>query len=95
MLQLEENKQETTPHLVAAQHALDQIAQRSPEILAAGQVVLVNEEHVLLEARVQMRLQTELPDDGVVVAVNVSVDTIHALEDLAHQGRERLGEGDA
>lgn len=80
---------------VAPQHAVDQVAQRAPVVLPAGKVVLVDEEHVLLEAGVEVRLEPELADHGVVVAVDVGVDAVHALEDLAHEGRERLGEGDA
>lgn len=57
--------------------------------------MLVDEEHVLLEASVEMRLQAELSDDGVVVAVDVSVDAIHALEDLTDQRGERLRKGHA
>lgn len=57
--------------------------------------MLVDEQDVLLEACIQMRLETELADHGVVVAVNVGVDTVHALEDLADQRWERFGEGDA
>ena len=46
--------------------------------------MLVDEQHVLLEAGVQVRLKAELADDRVVVAVDVRVDAVHALEDLAH-----------
>ncbi len=55
--------------------------------------MLIDEENILLEASVEMRLQTQLSDHGVVVAVDVGVDTVHALEYLAHQGREGLWEG--
>lgn len=58
-------------------------------------MVLVNEEHVLLEAGVEMGLEAELPDDGVVMAVDVGVDSVHALEDLADEGWVCLGEWDA
>ena len=47
--------------------------------------MLVDEEHILLEAGVQMRLESELTDHGVVVAVNVRVHTVHALKNLANQ----------
>lgn len=57
--------------------------------------MLVDEEHVLLEAGVEVGFEAELSDDGVVVAVNVGVDAVHALEDLADQGGEGLGEGHA
>lgn len=57
--------------------------------------MLVDEEDVLLEARVEVGLEAELADDGVVVAVDVGVDAVHALEDLAHGLGEGLGEGHA
>lgn len=44
--------------------------------------MLVNEENVVLEARVQMWLKTQVDDNGVVVAVNVRVHSVQALEDL-------------
>lgn len=70
--------------LVALQHAINKVAKGTPVVAAAGETVLVNEEHVLLEACVEVRLKTELTDHGVVVAVNVGVNSVHALEDLAH-----------
>lgn len=57
--------------------------------------MLINEEDVLLEAGVQVGFQAELSDDWVMVAVDVRVDTVHALEDLAHKSWERLGEWNA
>jgi hypothetical protein len=85
----------TKAHLVAPQHALDQVAQRTPVVLAACEVVLIDEQHVLLKAGVEVWLQTQFPDDGVVVAVDVCIHPVHALEDLPHQRGERLGEGHA
>ena len=76
-------QQDHAAFLVAAQHAVHQIPQWAPVVLAAGEVVLVDEEHVLLEARVEVRFQAELADDWVVVAVDVGVDAVHAFEDLA------------
>lgn len=69
---------------VALQHAVHEISERSPVVSSAGQAVFINEQHVLLEARVQMWLQAELADHRVMVAIYVRIDTIHALEDLAH-----------
>lgn len=80
---------------ITPKHAVYEIAKRTPEILTAGKVVLVDEEDVLLEAGVEMRLEAQLADDGVVVAVDVGVDAVHALEDLADEGREGLWEGHA
>ena len=81
--------------LVALQHAVDQVTERAPIIPAAGQAMLINEENVLLEAGVEMRFKPELSNDWVVVAVNVSVDSVHALKDLAHKIGECLGERNA
>lgn len=41
-----------------------------------------------------MSLKTKLADDRVVVAVDVGVHTIHALEDLSDHAWERLREWD-
>lgn len=57
--------------------------------------MFVYEQDVLFETCVQVGLQTKLTNDGVVMAVDVGVDTIHALENLAHQGRKCLGKRDA
>ena len=73
---------------IALQHTIHQIPQRPPEIFPARQAMLVDEENVMLEARVQMRLQAQLHDDGVVVAVDVRVDAVQALEELPDEGRE-------
>lgn len=81
--------------LITLQHALDQVAEGAPEVLARGEAVLVDEEDVLLEACVEVGLEAELADDGVVVAVDMGVDAVHALEDLADERGEGLGEGDA
>lgn len=77
---------------IAPQHAIHKVAEWSPEVLSACEVVLVDEQHVLLEARVQVRLQSQLADHGIVVAVDVGVDPVHALEDLADQLWEGLWE---
>lgn len=80
---------------VTLQHAIHKVTQRAPEVLSAREAVLVDEEHVLLEAGVEVRLEAELADDGVVVAVDVGVDAVHALEDLPDEVGEGLWEGDA
>lgn len=38
----------------------------------------------MLEASVQVRLQTQPTHNSVVVAVDVCVDSVQSLEDLAH-----------
>lgn len=42
-----------------------------------------------------MRLQSQLTDNRIVVAVDVSVHTVHSLEDLANERSKRFGERDA
>lgn len=83
------------PTSVALEHAVHKISQRAPEILAAGKIVLVDEENVMLEARIEVCLESELSDDGIVMAVYVGIDTVHSLENLSDHARERLGEWDA
>jgi len=56
--------------------------------------MLVNKQDILFEARVEVGLQPELADDGVVVTVYVGVDAVHALEDLADEGWEGFRERD-
>lgn len=80
---------------ITLQHAINQIAEGTPVITTTREAVLVNKQDVLLETCVEMGLKAELADDWVVVAVDVSVDTVHAFEDLAHKSGERLGERDA
>lgn len=69
--------------LITSKHAFDQFAQRTPIVLSLCQAVLINEENVVLEACVEMWLKTELHDDRVVVAVDVSVDAVETLEHLS------------
>ena len=47
----------------------------------------------MLEAGVEMGLQTQFNDDRVVVAVDVCIDAVQALEHVADEGGKRLGEG--
>lgn len=56
--------------------------------------MLVNEQHVMLETRVQVRLQPEMHNDGVMVAVDMRVDAVETFEDLSDERRECFGEGD-
>ena len=56
--------------------------------------MLIDEEHIMLEAGVEMRFQAQLDNDGVVVTVDVGIDTVETLEDLADQRGEGFGEGD-
>lgn len=56
--------------------------------------MLIDEQDVVFEAGIEVGLQPELTDNWVVVAVDVSIDTVHSLEDLTNHAWERLGEVD-
>lgn len=55
--------------------------------------MLINKQHVVLEASVEMWFQAQLDNDRVVVAVDVGVDSVKALEDLTDQGWECFRKG--
>jgi hypothetical protein len=55
--------------------------------------VLIDEQDVVLEAGIQMGLEPQMYDDGVVMAVDMGVDTVQTLEYLAQETRKCLGEG--
>lgn len=57
--------------------------------------MLIDEKHVMLEARIEMRLEAQLNDDRVVVAVDVRIDAVQTLEHVSDQGGEGFGKGDA
>jgi hypothetical protein len=57
--------------------------------------VLVDKQDVMLEASVQMWFETKMDHDGVVVAVDVCVDSIQTLEDLSEETGKGLGERNA
>lgn len=46
--------------------------------------MFINEEDVMLEACIQMRLQTKLNNDWVMVTVDVGVYSIESFEELAN-----------
>ena len=80
---------------VAPEHAVDKVSQWSPEIFPTRKVVLIDEQDVVLETCIQVSLQAQFADDWVVVAVDMSVYTIHALENLSDHAGKRLREGNA
>lgn len=61
---------------IAFQHAVHQIDQWSIKVFSTRKPMLVNEEYVMLEARVEVRLETQLNDDRIVVTVNVRIDAV-------------------
>lgn len=40
--------------LVASKHALDEVAEGAPEVLATGKIMLIDEQHVVFEAGIEM-----------------------------------------
>jgi len=79
---------------ITPKHVLHQIPERAPEVFATCEVMLVNEQDVVLEAGIKMWLQPEVDNYWVVVAIDVRVDSVESLEELANEGREGLREGD-
>jgi len=57
--------------------------------------MLIDEEDVVLEACVEVSLEAKFANDRVVVAVDVCVDSIHALEYLSDHAREGFWERNA
>ena len=81
--------------LIAFQHAIHQITERAPEILPTCKTMLVNEEHIVLETCIQMRFESKLDYNRIVMTVDVCVDPVKTFEELSDQGGEGLGERDA
>lgn len=48
----------------------------------------------MLKASVEMRLKAQVHDDWIVMAVDVRVHSVEALEELPEGGREVFREGD-
>ena len=77
---------------IASKHVVHEVTQRTPKVLATREAMLVDEQDIVFEAGVEVRLQTELNDDRIVMAVDMRVDPIKSLEQLPDQGWERLRE---
>jgi len=54
--------------------------------------MLVDEQNIVLEACIEMSLKTKLTNDWIVMAIDVSVDSVHSLEYLSNHAWERLWE---
>jgi hypothetical protein len=80
---------------VAPEHTVDKVSQWAPEILSTSKAMLIDKQDVVLEACIKVSLEAEFANDGVMVAVDVGVDTIHALEYLSNHAGERLRKGNA
>jgi hypothetical protein len=57
--------------------------------------VLIYEENIMFKAGIEMSLKPEFSNNGIMMTVNVGIDTVHALEDLSNHAREGLWERDA
>lgn len=53
--------------------------------------MLVDEETVMLEAGVEMRLEAKIDNDVVVMAIDVRIHTVKSLEQLSQGRGEVLG----
>src|SRR6266480_1002121 len=71
--------------------------ERAPKVLSGAfvELVLVHKQDVVLDTRVERRFETQVAYDGVVVAVDVGVESVEPLEELAQGGGKMLGKGDA
>lgn len=57
--------------------------------------MLINEENIMLTARIQVRLESKLNDDGIMMAVNMCVHSVKSFEDLADEGGKCLWKGNS
>jgi hypothetical protein len=57
--------------------------------------VLIDKQNVVLKAGIKVSLEAKFANDWVVMAINMGVYTIHALEHLPNHAGKRLGEGNA
>lgn len=57
--------------------------------------MLIDEKDIVLKARIKVRLEAKFDDDRIVMAVNMGVDAIKALEDITKERSKGLREGDA
>lgn len=55
--------------------------------------MFIDKQHVMLEAGVQMWFEAKLNDDGVMMAIDMSIDAIEAFEDVAKESGKCLREG--
>jgi len=54
--------------------------------------MFINEENVVLETGVEVSLKTQLSNNRVMVAVDMSIDTVHSFEDLSNHAWEGFRE---
>lgn len=73
---------------IIPKHAINQVAERTPEVFTAGKAVLIDKEDVVLKARVEVGLKTELSNDRVMMAVDMGVNSVHPLEHLSDHAWE-------
>jgi hypothetical protein len=83
------------PILVRLDHHIDQVSHRAPEVASIGQMMFVYKQDIMFEAGIQMRLQSKLYHDRVVVAIDMSVNSEQALENLLDHSWKRLREWNA
>lgn len=45
--------------------------------------MLINKEHIVLEAGIEMRLKSQMYYNGIMVAINMRIHPVQTLEELA------------
>jgi len=57
--------------------------------------VLIDEKDIMLEAGIEVRFKTKLPDYWVVMAIDMGVHSVHSLENLPNHAGEGFRKLDA
>jgi hypothetical protein len=57
--------------------------------------MLINEKHIMLEAGIQVRLESKLDYYRIMMAVNMRVNSVKSLEELTHETWESFREWDS
>ena len=57
--------------------------------------MLINEQNIVLETCIEVWLETELDDDRIVMAIDMRIYSVEALEELTNQSGKCLWKRDA
>lgn len=57
--------------------------------------MLIDEEDIVLEARIQVWLKSKVNDDGIMMAVNMGVHPVESFEHLTDKGGKCLWKANA
>lgn len=81
--------------IIGPENRLNHVRQRPIKVFPRLEVELFDEQNVVLETGVHVRIEPQCHNDGIVVAVDVRIDTKEAFDKLADSRLEVLGEMDA